>query len=228
MFDLQEISLNMCVLTVIYTLISHYPKLKNYTTDIKFSVYRSLMCITFGSMGLNILVNYISTGISHPFSFKNDDMMELYQLFTAYIVFDLIQMFAYKSKRYDLYVHHILCIAGLIVSSITNRFGYIHSILLIGELLSVVSGIDSIAMHENELKLSYYCKKIRKTIIKYIRYPLWIILLVYTIRFTNKTPNLLWYYCIGSSIIMMVLDNFWEAKCDKVIDKYLEPVAIIT
>ena len=220
MFNLQEISLNICVLTVIYTLISHYPKLKSYTADIKFSVYRSLMCIAFSSMGINVLINHITTGISHPFSFKHDDMMEIFQLFAAYLILDLVQMFAYKSTRYDLYVHHILCIGGLIISSITNRFGYIQSILLIAELLSVVSGIDNIAMHENDMNLSYYCKKIRKSIIKNIRYPLWIILLLYTIRFTNKTPNLLWYYGIGSSAIMMVLDKFWEAKCDKVIDKY--------
>lgn len=220
MLDIQEVSLNMCILTIFYTLISYYPKLDEYDTDIKFSVYRSLMCLAFGSMGLNILINHIGNGFNHPYAFKHNNMLEIYQLFFAYLVVDLIQMVATKSSRVDLYAHHILCIVGLIISHYSNRFGYIQSILLIAELLSIVSGIDSIAVKENDMKLSYYCKKIRKNIIKYIRYPLWIIVIVFTIRYTNKTPSLLWYKSLVFSFTMIYLDYSWEKKCDKVIDKY--------
>ena len=221
MFNLHEISMNLCILTIIYTLISNYPKLNKYTPEIKFSIYRSLMCITFSSMGINILINYISNGIKNPFMFTNENIMELFQLFTAYLIFDLLQMVASKSTRYDLYIHHLICMGALVISSITNHFGYIHSILLIAELLSVISGIDNMAIHDNDMDLSYYCKKIRKNIIIYIRYPLWIILFFYTLYFTNNIPDLLWYNCLGTAIVMGSLDYYWKKKCDKVINKYI-------
>lgn len=224
MLDIQEISLNMCILTIFYTLISYYPKLEKYDTEIKFSMYRSLMCVAFGSMGINVLINHIINGFSHPYAFKHNDMMEILQLFAAYLIVDLIQMVATKSTRIDLYAHHVLCLVGLVISHSTNRFGYLQSILLIAELLSVVSGIDSIALKENDMKLSYYCKKIRKNIIKYIRYPLWIVLLIVTIRYTNKTPTLLWYKGLIFAFTMIYLDKSWEEKCDKVIDKYENPL----
>jgi len=222
MLDINELSINICILIVLYQLVCRFPALYKYDKMIKFNVYRSLMCITFGSMGINILINHFSNGLSHPFSFNHADMNELYHLFTAYIIVDLLAMIILKCKRIDLYIHHIICLGGLLVSHFTNRFGYIHSILLIGELLSVVSGVDSIALADNDMKLSLFCKKIRINIIKYIRYPIWIILFLYIVRYTDKVPNAIWYYCFGSSIIMIFMDNYWEKKCNNTIDKYKE------
>jgi hypothetical protein len=220
MLDINELSINICILIVLYQLVCHFPALHKYDENIKFNIYRSLMCITFASMGINVLVNHFITGIQHPFSFKHNDMNEIYHLFTAYIIVDLVNMILLKSKRVDLYIHHIICIGGLLISHFTNKFGYIQSILLIGELLSVISGIDSIAIADNDMKLSLFCKKIRISIIKYVRYPIWIILFLFIVRYTDKVPNRLWYYLFTSSIVMVYMDNYWEKKCKNVIDKH--------
>ena len=166
MLDLQEISLNMCIITVLYTIVHYYPGLKKYSNEIKFNIYRSLMCITFTCIGINIMVEHFGNGLVHPFSFQHDTITEAFNLFMTYLVVDVIYMISSKNKRIDLYVHHILIIIGLTISNYTNCFGYIQSIVLICESLSIVSGIDSMAIEDKDNKLSYYCKKFRKNIIK--------------------------------------------------------------
>jgi hypothetical protein len=220
MLDIQEISINICILAVLYNIVYYEPKLNNYSNDTKFNFYRGLMCISFTCIGLNILLKHVGIGILHPFSFKHNDMIEAYNLFFTYLIFDLVNMIAMRNKRIDLYIHHILCIGSLIISSHCNRFGYLHSILLICEVLSTVSGIDCIATEDNNKTLSYYCKKYRKIIIKYIRLPIWLTLFLFVVRFTNKMPTLLWYNGIITASVMIFLDNYWEQKCDKVIKLY--------
>jgi len=220
MLDYQEISLNICILTTLYTIVHYFPYLKNYSNDIRFSIYRSLMCITFTFMGANILLTHYEKGSLHPFSYKHVDMIEGYNLFLTYLIVDIINMIATKAHRFDLYIHHCMCIIGLLISNYTNRFGYIQSIILICEALSIVSGIDSMAMNDNDNKLSYYCKKIRKYVIKYIRYPIWTTALLSTVYFINKLPKLLSIDLIASCIIMLYMDKYWKKKCEKVIEKY--------
>ncbi len=76
------------------------------------------------------------------------------------------------------------------------------------------------AMEDKDDYLSYLCKKFRKQIINFVRMPMWIMILIFTIKYTNKAPSTIWYSGIISSIIMIYLDKYWEKKCDKVIDKY--------
>ena len=220
MLDFQEISLNICILTTLYTIVHYYPYLKNYSNDIKFSIYRSLMCITFTCMGANILLTHYEKGSLHPFSYRHADMVECYNLFLTYLIVDMVNMIATKTSRVDLYVHHGMCIIGLLISHYTDRFGYIQSIILICEALSIVSGIDSMAINDNNNKLSYYCKKFRKYVIKYIRYPIWSASLISTIYFSNRLPRLLLFDLIPSFIIMLFMDKYWKKKCEKVIEKY--------
>lgn len=220
MLNLQELSVNIFVLTVLQSIIQHLPVLKKYNNDTKFNYYRAIMCLTFTIMGLNIMTNHFTEGFAHPFSFKHSDMNELYLLFFGYLIVDLVKMVALKNTRIDLYAHHILCIGSLLIAYYTNRFGYIQSILLICESLSIVAGIDALAMEDKDDIMSYKCKKIRKFIIKYIRIPIWLILFIFTIRYTNKTPSLLWYDGLLISIGMIYLDKYWENKCNKVILLY--------
>jgi len=220
MLDYQEISVNICILTVLYTIIHNYPGLKKYSNEIRFNIYRSLMCITFTCIGINILVEHFGNGFTHPFSFQHNSMNEAYNLFMSYLIVDMVYMISTKAVRVDLYVHHIIMILGLFVSNYMDRFGYIQSILLICESLSIVSGIDSIAIEEKDNKLSYYCKKIRKNVIKYIRGPIWITTLIVFIYFTKKLPILFWSSGIILSVTMLYMDKIWESKCDKVIDMY--------
>ena len=60
MLDIDELSVNICILIVLYQLVCHFPSLKKYDENIKLNVYRSLMCITFSSMGINILINHLN------------------------------------------------------------------------------------------------------------------------------------------------------------------------
>jgi len=220
MLDLQEISLNMCIITVLYTIVHYYPGLKKYSNEIKFNVYRSLMCITFTCIGINIMVEHFGNGSLHPFSFQHDTITEAFNLFMTYLVVDVIYMISSKNKRIDLYVHHILIIIGLTISNYTNCFGYIQSIILICESLSIVSGIDSMAIEDKDNKLSYYCKKFRKNIIKYVRGPIWITALLIILYFIKKLPILFSSSGIIVSVIMLYMDKIWENKCNKVIDMY--------
>jgi hypothetical protein len=220
MIDCIEICKNIFILTVLIKVINKFPYLRKYDNDIKFSIYRSFICISLAIMGLDVFTNNFVNGFSHPFSFKNGLMSEIYQLFFAYLLVDVIYMIATKCKRIDLYGHHIMCLGALIISHFTNKFGYIHSIVLIAEILSAVSGVDNMAMNDNDMVTSLQCKKIRRNIIRYIRYPIWIILFLFTIRYSNKTPSLLWYNLLVSSIVMTKMDQFWEKKCEKIIAKY--------
>lgn len=233
MIDGQEISINLIVLTIIYSMIQHFPPLRQYSDDVRFNTYRSIMCITFSLMGSNILVNNFTNGFAHPFSYQNSNMNEISHIFVSYIIIDLVKMAASNYNRLDLYIHHIWCLISALISMQLDKFGYLASILLICESISIITGIDSMAMEDmannpknkkislmdNEY-ISYKCKKFRKYIIKYVRLPMWIIMFLFTIRFTNKSHPLIWYNGIILSCIMIYLDKYWEDKCDKVIDKY--------
>ena len=77
MLNLTELSLNIFVLTILQTIIQHMPVLSKYNDDIKFNYYRSLMCLSFTLIGLNILTNHFTEGFNHPFSFLNIDMIDI-------------------------------------------------------------------------------------------------------------------------------------------------------
>ena len=220
MLNIQELLSIIFVLVIIQSLIQYCPVLSKYNNDVKFNYYRSLMCLSFTIIGLNILTNHFTEGFRHPFSYSHEHMVEAYHLFFGYLIVDIIKMIALKNTRIDLYIHHILCIGSLIISHCVNKFGYIHCIILICEIISIISGIDSMAMNDNDKIISYKSKKFRKYIIKYVRIPIWIIALLFTIKHTNKISNYLWYNGIILSICMIYLDKYWENKCDKVINMY--------
>jgi hypothetical protein len=220
MLELYDLVYNVCIITIIQSIIFHQPILSKYSNEIKFNYYRSLMCITFTCIGINILLSHFLNGLRDPFHYMHPDMNEAYNLFIVYLAVDLIYMAATKNTRTDLYLHHILIILSLIVCYMTNSFGYLQSVILICEIISIVSGVDSMALDDKDSKLSYLCKKFRKFSIKYIRIPIWIILFIYTIRYTDKLSGVLWYAGIILSGVMIYLDKYWENKCDKVISKY--------
>ena len=220
MLEIQELILSILTLVTLYSIVHYEPNLKKYDDEIRFNIYRSLMCIAFTCMGLNILLNYCKEGFYHPFSYINSDMKEAIHIFAAYIIVDLIKMVASKNTRIDLYVHHFLFLSYLLFCNYIDKFGYICSITLICEMISIVSGVDALAMEDGDNKTSYYCKKIRKFVIKYVRMPIWIVCGLFTLRYIHKIETGL---CIGGlaiPIIMLFLDKYWEGKCNKVIDLY--------
>ncbi len=219
-YDYKELCSMMIILVVLQTMVNYFPDLKKYNTDTKFNYYRSLMCLSFTGIGLQIGINHFKNGFSHPFSFHHEDLNSVHYIFMAYLVVDLLKMIADKNTRIDLYAHHGLCIFGIITALNIGKFGYAHSIILICEAISIVTGIDSMAIEDNDDYLSYQCKRFRKNVINYVRLPMWITVLIFTLKYTNRGPSILWYNGLISSIIMICLDRYWLGKCEKVIQKY--------
>jgi hypothetical protein len=220
MYDYKELCSKIVILVVLQSLVHYYPDLKKYNNETRFNYYRSLMCLTFTCLGLHVAIKHFNNGFSHPFSYHHSDMNEIHYIFMAYLIVDLLKLVANKSNRPDLYIHHILCIGSTILALSIGKFGYLHSIVLICESISIVTGFDSTAMEDKDNYLSYQCKKFRKNIINYVRLPMWIALIIFTLKYTNRAPTTLWYNAIFTPVIMIFLDKYWEKKCDKVISKY--------
>ena len=98
--------------------------------------------------------------------------------------------------------------------------GWLVSLIIFAEILSVVSGIDRIAMNEGNMEESMIYKKIRKNIIKFIRLPIWIIIFLFSTKYIGRMPSYMSYFGYIMTFVMINLDIYWEKKCDKVIDKY--------
>ncbi len=219
-YDFKELSIKIFILLVVYSIIFNYPKLTKYNDETKFNYYRSFMCLAFTCIGLHIGINHFNNGFSHPLSYHHNEMNEIHYVFMAYLIIDIIKLLANKSTRYDLYLHHIISICSIILALSINKFGYLHCIILICESISIVTGIDSIAMEDKDDYLSYQCKKIRKYIINYIRLPIWIAIGVFTLKYFNRGPKIIIYNGLFLSVSMILLDRYWGKKCDKVINKY--------
>lgn len=208
------------LLYCLWIFIKYFPTLKKYDSKIKFDLYRSVMCIYFSTYSIYNTVNNFSNGINFPFRYNNQEINDIVNWFLAYLIFDLIKLIYFKNKRIDLYIHHIWCLFITILVKYKKSGLFIANIILINEAISIVSGIDKIAMENNNMIESMKYKKYRKNIIKYLRLPIWIILFVITLKKTNNISNILWILSILTSVIMINLDIYWEKKCNKVINKY--------
>jgi hypothetical protein len=220
-YDYKELCYKIVSLVGLYTMIYYYPKLNSYSNETRFNYYRSLMCLTFTVIGLHIGINHFKNGFMHPFSYKHNELNEIQYLFMGYLIVDLLKIISTNKIRFDLLIHHILCIVSLIIANSMDKYGYLHSIILICESISIVTGIDSMAMEENDTYLSYQCKRFRKNVISKVRLPMWILLFIFTIKYMNKIPSILFFNGIITSIVMVGLDLYWEKKCDKIINKFI-------
>jgi hypothetical protein len=91
---------------------------------------------------------------------------------------------------------------------------------LINESISIVSGVDSMYLEDDKKYESMICKKVRKGLIQYIRFPIWILVILITYYRMNELPSLLFWNSILTPALMIILDKYWESKCQKVIDEY--------
>ena len=200
--------------------IENYKKLEKYSIETKFNVYRSLMCIYFSLYSLEISINYLPEAYGLPFDFTNEEIGDIQNWFIAYLILDIEKMIITGNKRWDLYVHHIWCLISFWIAQSYDKLGYFHIFLLINESISIVSGIDSIYLEENKKYESMLCKKYRKNIIKFIRLPIWISVLLTTLHHRKDLPDILFWNGLLTSVLMIGLDSYWESKCDKVINDY--------
>jgi hypothetical protein len=201
--------------------IENYKKLEIYSIETKFNIYRSLMCIYFSLYSLEISINYLPEAYGLPFDFKNEEIRDIQNWFIAYLILDIEKMIITGNKRWDLYVHHIWCLISFLIAQSYDKLGYFHIFLLINESISIVSGIDSIYLEENKKYESMLCKKYRKNIIKFVRLPIWILVLLTTLHHRKDLPDIMFWNGLLTSVLMIGLDCYWEGKCDKVINEYI-------
>jgi hypothetical protein len=223
-YDYKELCYKIVSLIGLYTMIYYFPKLKKYNNETRFNYYRSLMCLAFTIIGLHIGINHFMNGFMHPFSFKHNEMYEIQYLFMAYLIIDLLKIIASNKIRFDLLIHHVLCIGNIIFANIIDKYSYLHCMLLVCESISIVTGIDSMAIEDSDTYLSYQCKRFRKNVISKIRLPMWILLFIFSIKYMNKIPSILFYNILISSLIMIGLDLYWEKKCDNIINKFINNI----
>jgi len=214
------IVIKIFILIIFWNILKTFPPLLNYSENTKFSIYRSLICLILAGFSLQNSFNHFHKGFIDPFTYNHSDLTEIHNVFIAYIIFDLIKISFEKSKRIDLYIHHFWCLGSFLLAKHYGHCGYFHSLLLFNEVISIVSGIDSMAMEDKELIVSAKCKKFRKIIIQYFRLPIWISLFLVVLKFTPKLPTIIWWNGVLTIILMVILDRYWEKKCDKVINKY--------
>lgn len=218
--DFVKIITYIIVLNIFWNIIKINPYLLKYNESIRFNMYRSLMCLTFVILSIRNTIHFFKEGTSDLFTFHHPELSATHNLFIAYLVFDIIKLLSEGNKRWDLYVHHLWCIFVFLLAQHYNCCGYLNNFLLVAECISIVSGLDSMAVNDNNMEESCKYKIIRKYIIKYFRLPIWIVVALIQFRYLNKLPKLLGIVGFVSAFLMIILDMYWESKCDKVINKY--------
>lgn len=217
----KDYYIKIIILFLFWKIIKQHPELKKVKPETAFSVYRSLMCLFFMLYSLDNTINNFSDLFNDPF-IERENYLDITSWFVAYLIFDIIKLIINKNKRIDLYLHHIWCLGSFFISKFFGKSGMLLNFVLINEAISIVSGIDLIAMEKNDMTESYYYKLYRRNIIRYLRLPVWILLLLFTIRHTNKSNRIVWWNSVLTSFLMIGLDHYWEKKCDKVVQKYTE------
>ena len=166
----------------------------------------------------NVICNF--KDLFHNPTVKKECYTDITDWFLVYLLMDIIKMIFEKNKRIDLYLHHGWCIISFIIAKYFGQCSAIFNLVLVNEAISIVSGIDLMAMEDNKMKESYYYKLYRRNVIRYLRLPIWIISLILIIRHTHKLNKWLWWNLVVTAFGMIGLDHYWEKKCDKVINKY--------
>lgn len=212
------IIIRIIVLFLFLLFVEKYPKLSTFSSDTKFNFYRSLMCLFFSLYSLDNTANNLISGYIEPFDYKNDNFDDISKWFISYLILDIGKMGWMKNNRWDLYIHHIWCLGSFIVAYYYDKIGFFHSLVLINEAISIVSGIDSMHMELKEMEKSKQCKIYRKNVIKYLRLPIWIVTLLITLHRAHDVPSVMFWNGLLTSCLMIYLDRYWEKKCDKVID----------
>jgi len=212
--------IKIIILFLFSELIENYNKLQKYKIETKFNIYRSLMCIYFSLYSFEISINNFDDAYGKPFTFKNDSITDISEWFISYLIIDIEKMLITKNTRVDLYIHHIWCLVSFLTAQYYDVLGYFHVFLLINESISIVSGLDSIYLEEDKNYESMLCKKYRQNIIRFIRLPIWILVLLTTIHHRKTLPTILFFNGLLTALLMIYLDEYWFKKCNDAIEKY--------
>lgn len=211
--------IKILVLFLFWKIVKQHPKFKDYKKETAFSVYRSLMCLYFMLYSLENVICNCKDLFSAP-TLNRECYSDITDWFVVYLIMDIIKLALEKNTRIDLYMHHAWCLVSFIISKYMGQCGALFNLVLVNEAISIVSGIDLMAMEDNKMTESYYYKLYRRNIIRYLRLPIWIISLLLVVRHTHKLNRWVWWNSILTCFVMIGLDHYWEKKCDKVINKY--------
>ena len=139
-----------------------FRSLDKYSVNVKFSIFRSMCCLTIVIYGLINIIKFGKKPFGNPFFSTAFEIKDLNNFFIAYLIHDLINMAITKTDRVELWFHHIFSLATFTLAPILLKNSpYLLNILILAELMSVVSGIDSMYISNNEMVNSMYCKKIQ-------------------------------------------------------------------
>jgi hypothetical protein len=210
------IVIKMIVLGFFYMFIEVILK-HQFTKETQFNCYRSLVCIYFTFTSLKNTIMNIEM-IQEPFDMKSDDFTDISIWFILYLLFDILIMIHQKNKRVDLYIHHVYCIVTYGMALYYDKIGFIFNFLLICEAISIVNGLDSIYLEKGDMMNSINCKIYRKNVIKYLRLPIWISLLLFILYHNEIIDPIIFWNGLVSSIMLIGLDIYWEEKCNKIIN----------
>lgn len=182
---------------------------KNNILNGIFEIYRSISCLYFSSNSLIIILNNISD--YHPYLTKelllykyNHNNYYNQVLFLNYILLDLVYyLFCCKKIRYDLVLHHILCLYGLKILWNTSQ---IINYLLLLEIFSSMNFLKYIFNIEFIDLFIYYWKAF---IIIFIRFP---IHFHYTINYIHYFSDPLIQKFSAIYFLIYFLDIYWLSK----------------
>ena len=223
-----RIIIKLLLLSIFFSIIKINNEYKNKkkdcsdedTIEMSFSEYRSILCLF---LFIYAFINVIATGkigFLNPYSHTSHNIKDLNMWFEAYLIFDLIIMINIKTKRIDLWIHHIVCIITILIANYKLNYPFIINFVLLCESMSILSGIDFNFVESGDMYKSMLCKKVRKNIIKYLRFPIWITVFLMGLINFKKDTKIESMISIVFSIFMIFLDQYWSKKCTNVIKKY--------
>jgi hypothetical protein len=167
---------------------------KNYNDKDYHSIYRSIYCLFI------TIFSFYQTSCNWK-EFKQFPMLNasygsllINNFMFVYMIYDIWYFFYSKKIRYDLLLHHILCM--IIFYYYKNYF-----IMTFGSLAEIISSMNWLSLIEK--KYNYFTRMFRIFSIIFVRFPLWInIILLYI----NTIYNIK-VICIMS--IFILLDMYW-------------------
>ena len=85
--NITNIFKNIIILPIFHYIVNLYPEVKKYNKDIRFNIYRSLMCLSFTILSFICFIKYFKMGYAFPFEYHTNEFTEIHELFISYILY---------------------------------------------------------------------------------------------------------------------------------------------
>jgi hypothetical protein len=167
---------------------------KNFGDKDYHSIYRSIYCLFI------TIFSFIQTSFNwielkqFPMLSASYSSLLINNFMFVYMIYDIWYFFYSKKIRYDLLLHHILCM--IIFYNYKNYF-----IMTYGSLAEIISAMNWLSLINK--KYNYFTRMFRIFSIIFIRLPLWINIIF---LYINTVYNLKVLYIMS---IFILLDIYW-------------------